>query len=106
MIRKPTIHRMNRRSEYKNYMLPGIYHITVKAAEALRAPFGKVVGNIDKKDGDPDEPRVTLSPVGKMVEQELLHSPSVAPATIGGKMNEQWRSADFPLSKKITTKAR
>lgn len=65
---------MNRRSEYKNYMLPGIYHITVKAAEALRAPFGKVVGNIDKKDGDPDAPRVTLSPVGKMVEQELLHS--------------------------------
>ena len=51
MIRKPTIHRMDRRSEFKNYMLPGIYHITVKAAETLRMPFGKVVGNIDKKDG-------------------------------------------------------
>lgn len=74
MIRKPTIHRMDRRSEYKNYMLPGIYHITVKAADALRSPFGKVVGNINKPDGDPDAPRVALSPVGQMVEQELLHS--------------------------------
>lgn len=74
MIRKPTIHRMDRRSEYKNYMLPGIYHITVKAADALRSPFGKVVGDINKPDGDPDAPRVALSPVGQMVEQELLHS--------------------------------
>lgn len=65
---------MDRRSEFKNYMLPGIYHITVKAAETLRTPFGKVVGNTDKPDGDPDAPRVALSPVGKMVEQELLHS--------------------------------
>ena len=74
MIRKPTIHRMDRRSEYKNYMLPGIYHITVKAADSLRSPFGKVVGDINKPDGDPDAPRVALSPVGQMVEQELLHS--------------------------------
>ena len=65
---------MDRRSEYKNYMLPGIYHITVKAADVLRSPFGKVVGNTDKPDGDPDAPRVALSPVGQMVEQELLHS--------------------------------
>lgn len=65
---------MDRRSEYKNYMLPGIYHITVKAADALRLPFGKVVGDINKPDGDPDAPRVALSPVGQMVEQELLHS--------------------------------
>ena len=65
---------MDRRSEHKNYMLPGIYHITVKAAETLRSPFGVVVGNIDKPDGDPDAPRVALSPVGQMVEQELLHS--------------------------------
>ena len=67
MIRKPTIHRMDRRSEFKNYMLPGIYHITVKAADKLRTPFGKVVGNTDKPDGDPDAPRVALSPVGKMM---------------------------------------
>jgi len=65
---------MDRRSEYKNYMLPGIYHITVKAAETLRSPFGVVVGSIDKPDGDPDAPRVALSPVGQMVEQELLNS--------------------------------
>ena len=72
--RKPTMHRMDRRSAHKNYVLPGIYHITVKAAEALRSPFGKVVGNTNKPDGDPEAPRVALSPVGKMVEQELLHS--------------------------------
>ena len=55
-------------------MLPGIYHITVKAADALRSPFGKVVGDINKPDGDPEAPRVALSPVGQMVEQELLRS--------------------------------
>lgn len=74
MIKLPTIHRMDRRSAYKNYVLPGIYHITVKAAEALRSPFGKVVGNADKPEGDSEAPRVALSPVGQMVEQELLHS--------------------------------
>ena len=65
---------MDRRSNYKNYELPGIYHITLKAAEALRSPFGKVVGKIDKPDGDPEAPSVALTPVGEMVEQELLHS--------------------------------
>ena len=65
---------MDRRSSWKNYMLPGIYHITVKATETLRMPFGKVVGNIDKPDGDPEAPRVVLTPVGEMVEHELLHS--------------------------------
>ena len=70
----PTIHRMDRRSSWKNYELPGIYHITIKAAEALRTPFGKVVGDIDKPDGDADAPRVALSPVGEMVKAELLHS--------------------------------
>lgn len=65
---------MDRRSCWKNYMLPGIYHVTVKAAEHVRSPFGKVVGSIDKPDGDPDAPRVALSPVGQMVEQEMLHS--------------------------------
>lgn len=65
---------MDRRSSWKNYELPGIYHITVKAAEALRTPFGKVVGDIDKPDGDADAPRVALSPVGEMVKAELLHS--------------------------------
>ena len=68
------MHRMDRRSAHKNYVLPGIYHITVKAAEAFRSPFGKVVGNADKPEGDPEAPRVALSPVGQMVEQELLHS--------------------------------
>ena len=65
---------MDRRSNDKNYELPGIYHITLKAAEALRSPFGKVVGKIDKPDGDPEAPSVALTPVGEMVEQELLHS--------------------------------
>lgn len=73
-IRKPTIHRMDRRSSHKNYELPGIYHITIKAAETIHAPFGKMVGDLNKPDGDPDAPRVALSPVGQMVKQELLHS--------------------------------
>ena len=74
MERRPTIHRMDRRGSWKRYELPGIYHITIKAAETLRQPFGKVVGNIDRPDGDADVPRVALSPVGQMVEQELHHS--------------------------------
>jgi hypothetical protein len=43
---------MDRRGSWKRYELPGIYHITIKAAETLRQPFGKVVGNIDIPDGD------------------------------------------------------
>ena len=74
MKRLPTIHRMDRRSTFKNYMLPGIYHVTVKATETLRSPFGVVVGSIDKPDGDADAPRVALSPVGEMVERELMNS--------------------------------
>ena len=74
MKQMPTIHRMGRRSSHKNYELPGIYHITIKAAETLHAPFGKMVGDLNKPDGDPDAPRVALSPVGQMVKQELLHS--------------------------------
>jgi len=65
---------MNRRSAYKNYTLPGIYHITVRTVETLRHPLGKVVGDMDKPDGDPEAPHVELSPVGQMVEHELLHS--------------------------------
>ncbi len=77
IIKKPTIHSMNRRSYYCDYSRPGIYHITLKAAEALRHPFGRVVGDIDKPDGDPDAPHVELTPIGQMVEQELLHSISL-----------------------------
>lgn len=74
IIKKPTIHSMNRRSYYCDYSRPGIYHITLKVAEALRHPFGKVVGDMNKPDGDPDAPHVELTPIGQMVEQELLHS--------------------------------
>lgn len=73
-IRKPTIHSMNRRSYYCDYSRPGVYHVTLKTAETLRHPLGKVVGNIDKPDGDPEAPHVELTPVGRMVEQELLRS--------------------------------
>ena len=65
---------MNRRSYYCDYSGAGVYHVTLKTAEALRHPLGKVVGNIDKPDGDPEAPHVELTPVGQMVEQELLHS--------------------------------
>ena len=73
-IKKPTIHSMNRRSYYCDYSRPGVYHVTLKTAEALRHPLGKVVGDIDKPDGDPKAPHVELTPLGRMVEQELLHS--------------------------------
>jgi len=73
-IKKPTIHSMNRRSYHCDYSRPGIYHITLKAAEALRHPLGKVVGDINMPVGTPEAPHVELTPVGQMVEQELLHS--------------------------------
>lgn len=67
-------HRMGRRCQKKNYRLPGTYHITINVAEREWQPLGQVVGNLDKPDGDADAPRVELTDIGKMVEEELTKS--------------------------------
>lgn len=67
-------HRMGRRCQKKNYRLPGAYHITINVAERQWQPLGQVVGNLDKPDGDADAPRVELTDIGRMVEEELTKS--------------------------------
>ena len=63
---------MTRRAEAHDYSRPGTYHITLHVAEEMGAPLGQVVGNAAVPDGHPDAPRVALSPIGQMVEHELL----------------------------------
>ncbi len=70
----PLQHRMGRRSTWKDYSAPGIYHITIRVEDVLGHPFGHVVGSLDAAAGSADAPRVALTPVGEMVERELLHT--------------------------------
>ena len=70
----PTVHRMARRSLVNNYSQPGMYHVTVRVAEGMEQPLGRVTGDARQADGSPSAPRVELSPFGLMVEQELLGS--------------------------------
>ena len=63
---------MTRRSVAHDYSRPGIYHITMRVADGMGSPLGKVIGDVQALDGSPDAPRVALSPVGQMVERELL----------------------------------
>lgn len=65
---------MTQRCFQHDYALPGIYHLTLKVADALGQPFGQVVGDIHVPDGMAGAPHVALSPIGQMVEEELLHS--------------------------------
>jgi hypothetical protein len=67
-------HRMGRRSQHKDYRWPGIYHITMTVSDRRQQPLGRIVGDVNKPDGDPNAPHVQLSEIGKMVEYELLHS--------------------------------
>lgn len=67
-------HRMGKRCQKKDYRLPGAYHITINVAERQWHPLGQVVGNLDKPDGDASAPRVELTAIGKMVEEELTKS--------------------------------
>ena len=73
-FRKPTIHKMKRRSYAHDYSWKGCYHITISTAKAMRQPLGYIAGSLDKPDGDSDAPHVELSAVGRMVEQELVES--------------------------------
>lgn len=65
---------MGRRGYRKNYRWPGTYHITINVMKRKYQPLGHIVGDVRKPDGDPLAPRVVLSEIGKMVEQELLGS--------------------------------
>lgn len=74
VIRKPTVHNMKRRNHVHDYSRSGYYHITINVSKALRQPLGQIAGRLDKKDGDDDAPHVVLSPIGRMVEEELQES--------------------------------
>ena len=65
---------MGWRGSRKNYRWPGTYHITINVMERQQQPLGRVTGDVSKPDGDPLAPKVYLSEIGKMVEQELLQS--------------------------------
>lgn len=67
-------HHMGRRHLRKDYSLPGIYHVTISTNHDLQQPLGRVVGNINTHDGGSDAPRVELTEVGRMVEQELTNA--------------------------------
>ena len=62
---------MKRRNHLHDYSRRGYYHITINVAKALHQPLGQIVGQLDKQDGDDDAPHMALSPIGKMVEEEL-----------------------------------
>ncbi len=70
---------MTRRAFAHDYSARGIYHITIHVADGLGHPFGHVVGSLEAPDGSTDAPRVALTPVGQMVEQELRSIPSFYP---------------------------
>ena len=74
---------MTRRSAAHDYTLPGIYHITMHVADGLGQPFGAVVGRLQAPADSADAPHVALTPLGQLVEHELLnaipaHYPMVA----------------------------
>ena len=65
---------MTRRSASHDYTRPGIYHITLHVADGLGQPLGAIAGSLFAPDGSIDAPHTALSPVGQMVEHELLHT--------------------------------
>lgn len=71
--RLPTQHSMTHRAAAHDYTLPGFYHITLNVEENLGQVLGAVVGNLNAPDGSTDAPHIVLSPIGQMVEHELLH---------------------------------
>jgi hypothetical protein len=65
---------MQRRMVTHNYALSGIYHITLHVAEGMCQPLGQVGGSLEQPDNTPEGPHVILTPIGKMVRDELLTS--------------------------------
>ncbi len=72
--RLPKQHHMGRRCPDNDYSMPGMYHITLRAAEGLGRPFGSVAGDAREPDGSANAPHVELTAIGRMVEQELQNS--------------------------------
>ena len=71
---KSVCHNMQRRMVTHNYALPGIYHITLHVAEEMGLPLGQVEGSLEQPDNTPGGPHVMLTPIGKMVREELVTS--------------------------------
>ena len=65
---------MGWRGSRKNYCWAGTYHITMSVMDRSQQPLGHIVGDVSRPDRDPLAPRVVLSEVGEMVEQELMNS--------------------------------
>ena len=65
---------MKRRAFAHDYTMLGIYHITIRVNGELGHPLGSVAGNAAAVDGAADAPHTILTPVGQMVERELLTS--------------------------------
>lgn len=65
---------MKRHAAFCNYTAPGIYHVTITVAEGLGPILGRVVGDLSQPDGTPGAPRVELTAVGQIVEQELTQT--------------------------------
>ena len=65
---------MTWRASAHDYTRAGVYHITIRVAEELGQALGKVVGSLAVADGLPDAPHTALTPIGQMVEHELLHA--------------------------------
>ena len=65
---------MTRRASFSEYTASGIYHITLTVTDGLGPVLGQVVGNLSQPDGSPDAPRVELTAIGQMVEQQLTQS--------------------------------
>lgn len=71
---EPADKKMGWRGRKKNYRWPGIYHITISVSNRKEQPLGSIVGDVSRSDGDPQAPKVMLSEIGSMVEQELQNS--------------------------------
>ena len=67
-------HRLTQRALAHDYTRAGVYHITIHVADGLGQPLGKVAGNLSAPDGTADAPHTALTPIGQMVEHELLHT--------------------------------
>jgi len=70
-------HNMKRRCEFHDYRRTGIYHITLVLNDRRTQALGRIMGDLNKADDDPDGPHVALSAIGLMVQQELLNSISM-----------------------------